>query len=90
VIVLVGVGIAKDDPGMLIVYLIAIAPPVLATLARTLLLASKGEKLSAMDVFLTFLVSASMTLLVVTVLFVAAVVAFFVYCLYVCGNMGKI
>lgn len=88
-LLLVGVGIAQDDAGMLIPYAILLAPALLATLARSLLSASRGKRISGMEVFLTLLLSASITILVVVVLFVAAIVAFLAYCLYVCGNGGK-
>jgi hypothetical protein len=86
-IVLVGIGIAQDDPGLLIPYLIFLSPALLATVSRALISHSRGNRVTAMEVFLTFLVSASATILLVMVLFFAAIVAFFIYCLYVCGQM---
>ena len=85
-LVLVGIGLAQDDPGLLIPYLIAITPAILATVSHSLVKASRGERVTAMQVFLTFLISASVTVLIVVVTFVAAVVALFVYCIYVFSN----
>ena len=89
-LVLVGIGIAQTDPGLLIVYVIVLAPALIATLARSLLSIQRGQGVSGMEVFLTLLFSASVTVLVVVVLFVAVIVAFFAYCLYVCGQSGKL
>jgi hypothetical protein len=89
VLVLVGIGIAQTDPGLLIVYVIVLAPALIATLARSLLSIQRGQGVSGMEVFLTLLFSASVTVLVVVVLFIAVIVAFFAYCLYVCGQGGK-
>jgi hypothetical protein len=79
---IVGLGLAQEDRGFLIPYMILITPPILATVSRTISSASQGKPVSAMDVFLTFLISASVTVLIVMVLFVAAVVALFALCLY--------
>lgn len=89
VLVLVGIGIAQEDAGMLIPYAIVLAPALIATLARSMLSLSRGKSVSGMEVFFTLLFSASVTVLVVVVLFVAVIVAFFAYCLYVCGQGGK-
>ena len=88
VLVLVGIGIAQEDAGMLIPYAIFLAPALIATLARSLLSLSRGKSVSGMEVFLTLLFSASVTILVVVVLFVAVIVAFFAYCMYVCSTGG--
>jgi hypothetical protein len=89
VLVLVGIGIAQTDPGLLVVYAIVLAPALIATLARSLLSVQRGHRVSGMEVFLTLLFSASVTILVVVVLFIAVIVAFFAYCLYICGS-GKL
>jgi hypothetical protein len=88
VLVLVGIGIGQTDPGLLIVYAIVLAPALIATLARSLVSLQRGQGVSGLQVFLTLLFSASVTILVVVVLFVAVIAAFFAYCLYVCGS-GK-
>lgn len=89
VLVLVGIGIAQEDAGMLILYAIVLAPALIATAARSLLSLQRGKGVSGMEVFLTLLFSTSVTILVVVVLFVAVIVAFFAYCLYVCGQGGR-
>jgi hypothetical protein len=89
VLVLVGIGIAQEDPAMLILYAIVLAPALIATLARSMLSLSRRKSVSGMEVFFTLLLSASVTVLVVVVLFIAVIVAFFAYCLYVCGQGGK-
>lgn len=88
-LVLVGVGIAQDDAGMLIPYAILLTPALLATLVRSLVSASRGKRVSGKEVFMTLLLSASVTILVVVGLFVAAIAALFAYCVYVCGGGGK-
>jgi len=89
-LVLVGIGTAVLGPGMLILYAIVLAPALLATLARSLLSLNRGKGVSGMEVFLTLLFSASVTILMVVVLFIAVIVAFFAYCLYVCGQEGRL
>ena len=88
-LVLVGIGIAEQDPGMLVGYFILLAPALIATLAKTLSAKAHGKPVTASQVFLTFLLSASITVAVVVVLMAAAIVALFAYCLYACGQIGK-
>lgn len=80
--IIVGVGIAAQDPGLLIPYLIVIAPPIMATSVRALVSVSQHKKPSAYALFMTFLWSGLFTILALVLLVVATVVALFVWCLH--------
>jgi hypothetical protein len=86
-LVIVGIGLAQQDVGLLIPYVILIAPPILATVSRSMISAKRGQHVGAMEVFLTFMVSASVTALIVMILVGASFIALFIYCVYVCTQM---
>jgi hypothetical protein len=81
-LVVVGIGIWQEDIGLLIPYAILVAFPLVATAVRSLRAAQRGVPVSAMDVFLSLLVSATATVAIVILLVAAAIGALFVYCLY--------
>jgi hypothetical protein len=77
---LIGVGIAVQDPGMLIPFVIVIAPAFLATGVRALhgIANENGPKASAL--LLTFLLSGLFTALGLVLLAIALFVAFCIWC----------
>src|SRR5262249_6366042 len=77
---LVGVGLASDAPGVLLILLVALTPALIRTLVTTYRQRAEGEKVSAGRVILTFLSSVG----VVVVVGLAATAAFYATCFAVC------
>lgn len=88
VVLLVGLGLAVDEPGTAILYAIVVSPALLATLIRTQLKRASHGRVSWAEKFATLMISGALTVSIVTVLCVAACVALFVYCLTVDGAMN--
>lgn len=84
---LMGIGIAIDEPAMLIGYFILIGPAIIATLVRVTRKQSTGQRVGWGERLLTFLLSGVLTLALVAVLAIAAFLVFFVYCIYAITTM---
>ena len=80
--ILVGVGLAAQDPGALVPYAIVVGPAFFATGVRALHKTSHGEKPSASSLLLTFLMSGVFTFMAVVLLAVASAIAMFVWCVH--------
>ncbi len=80
--ILVGVGLAAQEPGSLVPYAIFVGPAYLATGVRALYKTSHGERPTAASLLMTFLMSGVFTFMAVILLAVASFVAFFVWCLH--------
>ena len=78
--VLVGIGFAVQDPGMLVPYAIVIGPPLLATLIRVVIEVGSRKPLKPSSLLLTMYGSFAITVGVIALLFVAALAALFVIC----------
>lgn len=85
--VLIGIGLAVQDRGLLIPFAILIGPAYLVTIVRGMLSFGAGKKAKPYSLLLTFVVSAVVTLSIATVLAVGAVVVMFVICLYSISNI---
>ncbi len=80
-VVLIGMGIAIDQPPQAIVYLVIVLPGLVATgVSMRKSLVASGQ-VSWQRSFSTLILSFSITMAVLVVLVVAAFVAFFLYCL---------
>jgi hypothetical protein len=80
--VLIGVGIAVQEPGLLIPYAIVIGPAFLATGVRAALMIGRKEQPKPSTLFLTFLWSGVFTALVLVLIVMASVIAFFLWCFH--------
>jgi hypothetical protein len=78
---IIGLGLGAQDPGLLIPYLIVIAPAFLATAARLMYGVVRKEKTKPSALLLAF-VSGLSFILVLGLLAMASVVAFFLWCLW--------
>lgn len=85
--VLIGIGFAVQDRGMLIPYAILIGPAYLVTVVRGMLSFGSKKKASPAGLFLTFVVSALVTVSIATVLVVGAFVVLFIMCLTSLGQL---
>jgi hypothetical protein len=85
----VGVGLAVQEPGMLVPYLIVITPPFLATGGRALASVAKNEKPKASTLFLTFVWSGLFTAMALALLVVASVIAVFLWCIHTLAGAGR-
>jgi hypothetical protein len=84
--ILVGIGFAVQDQGMLIPFAIFVGPPYLITIIRGLHGVGTARQLKPSGLFLTLMVSAVATTLVVIMLAVAAVVVLFIMCITQSGG----
>ncbi|MCC6510376.1 MAG: hypothetical protein IT423_14830 [Pirellulaceae bacterium] len=83
---LVGIGIAVQDPGMLVPFLIIVGPAFIATGSRALVSVAKGERPKASALFVTLLWSGMFTALTIALLVVSAVIALFLMCAQMLGR----
>lgn len=79
--ILIGIGLAVQDPGTLIAYAIFVGPAYLATGVRALYGMSREDQPKASTLLLTFLFSGVFTAMAVALFAIASVIAFFVWCL---------
>ncbi len=79
--ILIGIGIASDEPGGLIAYGIIIGPAYLATGVRALRGVATNETQDASKLLLTFVLSGTFTVMAIFFLAIASFIAFFVWCL---------
>lgn len=82
---LVGVGIGVQDPGLLVPYLIVIAPAFLVTGVRAAIMVGFKQQPKPSTLFLTFLWSGVFTAMVLLLLIVASVIALFLWCVHSLG-----
>ena len=86
---LIAIGLAVQDPGTLIPFAILMGPAYLVTIIRGAIPSRRPGGSRPASLFLTFIVSLLATVLISTVLIVAAAVMFFLACIGVLGSMGK-
>ena len=79
--ILIGIGLAVQEPGSLIAYAIFVGPAYLATGVRALHGMATDRQPKASSLLLTFLFSAVFTTMAVVLFVIASVIAFFVWCL---------
>lgn len=84
--VLVGIGFAVQDQGMLIPFAIFVGPPYLVTILRGLHRVGTSKPLKPSGLFLTLMISAVATALIAILLAVGAVIVLFIMCLNASGN----
>lgn len=84
--VLVGIGFAVQDQGMLIPFAIFIGPPYLVTILRGLHRFGTSKPVNPAGLFLTLMISAVATALVAIMLAVGAVIVLFIMCLNEMGG----
>jgi hypothetical protein len=80
VVLLVGIGIATDSPGTSMLYGIAVAPALIATIVRTMRKKERGEQVTWATRFVTLILSLAVTGVVVYGLIIAAIIATIVAC----------
>ena len=85
--VLVGIGIAVQDPGLLIPYAMVLGPAYAITLLRGSIQYGKSSTHNPANLLLTFAVSLLATVLVSIVLVVGAAIVFFLICLQIAGGI---
>jgi hypothetical protein len=83
--VLVGIGFAVQDQGMLIPFAIFVGPPYLITILRGLHRIGSSKPLKPASLFLTLMISAVATASVAILLAVGAVIVLFIMCLNEAG-----
>jgi hypothetical protein len=86
---LIAIGLAVQDPGTLIPFAILMGPAYLVTIIRGAIPSRSTKGSRPASLFLTFIVSLLATVLISTVLIVAAAVLFFLACIGIMGSMGK-
>jgi hypothetical protein len=87
VVLLVGLGLVKDDPGLLALYAIVVIPALIATGVHWLIAASRGKQASALGMFSTFIVSGFVTAAIVVVVIAAMIIAAVIALLQFCADM---
>jgi hypothetical protein len=83
--ILVGIGFAVQDQGMLIPFAIFVGPPYLITILRGLHRTGSSKPLKPASLFLTLMISAVATASVAILLAVGAVLVLFIMCLSEAG-----
>lgn len=78
--VFIGVGIAVQDAGMLVPYLVVITPAFLATGVRAALAVGRNQQPKASTLFFTFLWSGLFTAMALSLIVVASIIALFLWC----------
>lgn len=79
--ILVGIGFAVQDLGLLIPFSTCVVPAWMITMVRMLVSQMSDRKTRPMQLFFTFITSLAVTMLIGVLLIVAAVVSLFVICL---------
>lgn len=79
--ILIAVGLAIQDRGMLVPYLVVVAPALVATGGRALYSVAKGERPKPSALILVFLWSTMATIGLAVLLAVASVIALFLMCI---------
>lgn len=79
--ILLGIGMAVQDPGMLIPFAILVGPAFVITAVRGLVQTGNSGSPSPYKLFLTFLISIAVTALISFALLVAAAILLFIVCL---------
>lgn len=85
--VLVGIGIAVQDPGLLIPYAMVLGPAYVITLLRGSIQYGKSSTHNPANLFLTFAVSLLATMLISIVLVVGTAIVLFLICLQSVGGI---
>lgn len=86
VIVLLGLGIAADEPGMLVPYFLVVVPAFAGMHVAVSRYRAKGRPLGAVGRVVAFFVSIAVVFGLLALLAVAAVAALFLYCLVTQGG----
>ncbi len=79
-LVLVGIGVGAQDPGVMLTYLIIISPACLMTLVRAMQGLATRKGVQPQNLLLTFILSGAVTAIVLMLLIIAAVIALIVWC----------
>ncbi len=80
-VVLVGVGLAMEEPGLAVAYGIVTIPAMLATFVTASRYQAKGKPLGPWGKIVMFIISVVAITGLLGMLAVAAMIAFFIYCL---------
>ena len=86
-VVLIAIGLAVDQPGMLIPYGIVIVPALAATVIRATVRRGRGAQVGWGEKLLTFIVSAGIVIFTLCLLAAAALAALVAYCFVELGRM---
>ena len=87
-LVLVGIGVATEEAGLGIVYVIMVTPPLLGTLLRVRKRRSKVGNVTWSEKFMTLMVSGAIMLGVIGLLWIAAIVALLAFCFVALAGGG--
>lgn len=79
--VLIGIGFAVQDTGMLVPFMLLVGPAYLATGIRAVLPSRNSTSVKPTSLFVWFVVSFSFTCIIAFILVVASIVALFISCL---------
>ena len=86
---LIAIGLAVQDPGMLIPFAMVMGPAFIVTIIRGAIPSRSSGTPKPASLFLTFIVSLLVTVLISIILIVAAAIMFFLLCIGVFTTMGK-
>ncbi len=84
--ILIGVGLAIENRGLLIPFAIFMSPAYAVTILRGIAQASSNSNPRPASIFFTFVISLIVTILASIVLIVAATIMFFLVCIGAFGN----
>ena len=87
-VVAIAAGIWAQDPGTGFSVTVIGLPALVATFVRTLRRRRRGENVTWADKVATFLLTAAMTFTILTMIAVAAVIALFIFCIYLVSTAG--
>lgn len=85
-LIAVGLGLAQVEPGLAIWYALIVGPAYTATAITTLTRRAKGRPMTRGQQLTVFGIATGITLIAIPCLAVAALAAFFVYCLVALGR----
>ncbi len=85
-LIAVGLGLSQIEPGLAIWYAIIVGPAYVATAITTFTRRAKGRPMSRGEQLTVFGIATAITLVAIPCLAVAALAAFFVYCLVAMGK----
>lgn len=87
--ILIGIGMAAQDPGALLGYLILVGPAFLVTGVRAIWQFSSQGKANAGSLLLSLVVTFMVTIGALTLLVAASIILAFVICFEACMQMGR-
>lgn len=81
-VVLLGIGLFAQQPGLGVIYVILVIPPLTVTAARTFRKTRSGAGISWAERLATFVISSVVMLGVLGMLAIAAVACLIIYCIF--------